>query len=296
MEIKVVENDIRIDSYLSNVTEYSRSKITKLIKDGKVLVNGKEVTPSYKVKENDVIYYEEIEPIPLDVEPENIPLDIVYEDEYLAVINKQSGLVVHPAAGNYKHTLVNGLIYHFNDISKNKTIRPGLVHRLDKDTSGLMVVAKDDTTHDKLAEMIKNKEVKRRYLALVWGVLKHDKGTIDAPIGRDFNNRQKYTVTDINGKESVTHFKVIERYKDATLLNVTLDTGRTHQIRVHMDYIGHPIVNDPVYGKRKIINSFGQMLHSESIEFVHPITKKEINFKTDPPKEFYEILDIIKER
>ena len=218
-------------------------------------------------------------------------LDIVYEDDYLAIINKKSGVVVHPAVGNYSHTLANGLMYHFNTISNSKTIRPGIVHRLDKDTSGLMVVAKNDEVHEKLADMIKNKQVERKYLALVWGVVKHEKGTIDAPIGRDINNRQKYAVTDINSKDSVTHFKVLKRYNDVTLLECKLDTGRTHQIRVHMEYIKHPIVNDPVYGKRKIINSFGQMLHSKSIKLKHPVSGEELLFEVRPPKEFTEIIE-----
>lgn len=285
------KENVRIDVFLKDKTLFSRSKLAKIIKDGEVLVNDKEVSASYKVKIGDVISYTEPSVEPLDLEPEKMELDIVYEDEYLAIINKPSGLVVHPAVGNYNHTLVNGLLYHFNNISNKKTIRPGIVHRLDKDTSGLMIVAKDDKVHDILANMIKNKEVERLYLALVWGVLRHEKGTIDAPIGRDINDRQKYTVTDINSKNSVTHFKVMERYKDATLLECKLDTGRTHQIRVHMNYIGHPIVNDPVYGRRKIINDFGQMLHSRSIKLIHPITNKELFFEVKPPKEFLEILE-----
>ena len=294
MKLVVNENNIRIDAYLSNVTDYSRSKISKMIKDEKIYVNNKLIQASYKVKENDVIEFEdELEEI-TDILPEKMDLDIVYEDEYLAIINKQSGLVVHPAVGNKEHTLVNGLLYHFNNISGKNTIRPGVVHRLDKDTSGLMVVAKDDKTHEMLSEMIKEKEVERKYLALVWGVVRHEKGTINAPIGRDFNNRQKFTVTDINAKESVTHFRTIERYKETTLIECKLETGRTHQIRVHMEYINHPIVNDPVYGKRKKINDFGQMLHSKSIKLVHPITNKELFFEVEPPQEFIEILEELK--
>lgn len=294
MELKVIENNIRIDAYLSTNTEYSRSKITKLIKEENVFVNGKTTSPSYKVKEGDIITYEEPEEEIIDVLPEQMDLNFVYEDEYLAIINKQSGLVVHPAVGNYNHTLVNGLMYHFNNISNKKTIRPGIVHRLDKDTSGLMVVAKTDKVHELLSNMIKEKKVERKYLALVWGVVRHEKGTIEAPIGRDFNNRQKYTVTDINAKESITHFKVIERMKDVTLIECKLDTGRTHQIRVHMEYIGHPIVNDPVYGRRKIINDFGQMLHSNSIKFTHPVTNEILSFNVEPPIEFANILETFK--
>ena len=293
MEIKVNASGERIDSYLSNVTDYSRTKISKAIKDGVVLVNGKSTSSSYKVKEGDNISISILEE-EINIEPEEMNLDIIYEDEYLAVINKASGVVVHPAVGNYSHTLVNGLMYHFNKISKEKTIRPGIVHRLDKDTSGLMIVAKDDKTHELLSEMIKNREVDRRYLALVWGIVSHDKGRIEAPIGRDINDRQKYTVTDLNGKDSITNFSVIERLHDVTLIECKLETGRTHQIRVHMNYIGHPIVNDPVYGKRKIINDFGQMLHSYSLSFIHPITKKTLSFKQNPPKEFNDILKSFK--
>ena len=290
MEIRVKNNGERIDSYLSNVTDYSRTKISKAIKDGFVLVNDNEISSSYKVKAGDVINIS-IPDEEIDVVPEKMELDIVYEDDYLAIINKPSGLVVHPAVGNYSHTLVNGLMYHFNTISKEKSIRPGIVHRLDKDTSGLMIVAKDDKTHELLSDMIKNKEVERHYLALVWGVVSHDRGRIEAPIGRDVNDRQKYTVTDLNGKDSITNFTVIKRYKTVTLLDCKLETGRTHQIRVHMNYIGHSIVNDPVYCNKKVINSFGQMLHSYTLKFVHPITKEALAFKQEPPLEFSEILE-----
>ena len=291
MKLEVTKNNIRIDSYITEETDYSRSKVAKGIKEGKILVNNKPVQASYKVKEKDLIEIELLEEEIIDVTPEKMDLDIVYEDEYLAIINKKSGIVVHPAVGNYSHTLVNGLMYHFNTISKEKTIRPGIVHRLDKDTSGLMVVAKNDKVHEQLSNMIKEKQVERKYLALVWGIVKHEKGTIDAPIGRDINNRQKYTVTDINSKDSITHFKTLKRYKEVTLIECKLDTGRTHQIRVHMEYIGHPVVNDPVYGRRKIINNFGQMLHSKSIRFTHPVTKELLSFEVEPPKEFIEILE-----
>ena len=292
MVLKVENDGIRIDTYISQNTKYSRSKIKSLITDGNILVNSNKVSPSYRVKTGDIISinYEEKE---MFLEKEKMELDIIYEDKYLAIINKPSGLVVHPAVGNPNHTLVNGLLYHF-DID-GKGIRPGIVHRLDKDTSGLMVVAKDDITLEKLSELIKEKKVERCYIALVWGVLRHDKGKIDAPIGRDFNDRQKYTVTDINGKNSITNFSVIERYNNATLLKLKLETGRTHQIRVHLNYIGHPVVNDPVYSKRKIIDpNFGQMLHSESISFIHPITGENLRFSVEPPREFYNILEKIK--
>ena len=293
MKIVVQENEenVRLDTYISNNTDYSRTKISKLVKEQKVFVNNKPTPSNYKVKQKDIIEFALPEEEKIDITPEKMDLNIVYEDDYLAIINKQSGLVVHPAVGNYSHTLVNGLMYHFSQISNKKSIRPRIVHRLDKDTSGLMVVAKNDKVHEQLSEMIKEKKIERKYLALVWGVVKHDKGTIDAPIGRDFNNRQKYTVTDINSKESITHFKVIKRYKEVTLLECKLETGRTHQIRVHMEYINHPIVNDPLYGRRKIINDFGQMLHSKSIKLIHPVTKQKLEFEIEPPKEFIQILE-----
>ncbi len=294
MEIKVDSSGERIDSYLTKVTDYSRTKIAKAIKDGFILVNNKEISSSYKVKENDLVTID-IKEEEIDIVPEKMDIDIIYEDDYLAVVNKASGVVVHPAVGNYSHTLVNGLMYHFNSISKEGSIRPGIVHRLDKDTSGLMIIAKDDKTHELLSDMIKNREVDRRYLALVWGVVSHDRGRIEAPIGRDINDRQKYAVTDLNGKDSITNFSVLERLKEVTLIECKLETGRTHQIRVHMNYIGHPVVNDPVYGKRKIINDFGQMLHSYSLKFIHPITKETLSFKQDPPSKFLEILNMFRE-
>lgn len=290
MQIIVNKTNIRLDKYLNEELDLSRSAVKKMIDDHLITINNKPAKASLLVKEGDTIEvtFKEEEVV---CEQEDIPLDIVYEDDFLAIINKQSGLVVHPAVGNPRHTLVNGLLYHFNKLSSKNTIRPGIVHRLDKDTSGLMIVAKDDKTHDILAKMIKNKEVERKYLALVWGNIRHQSGTIDAPIGRDINNRQKYTVTDINSKDSVTHFKVLERFKNATLIECKLDTGRTHQIRVHLNYIGHPVVNDPLYGNRKLINDFGQMLHSKSIKFIHPYTKKEIYFEQDPPQEFIDIVE-----
>lgn len=294
MKLVVEISNERLDKFLTCNTSFSRSKVQKLIKESKVLVNGNVVSSSYMVKIDDVVEILEVTNEEILLEPEEMDIDIVYEDEYLAIINKKSGVVVHPAVGNYNHTLVNGLLYHFNSVSNKDSIRPGIVHRLDKDTSGLMVVAKNDLVHEKLSLMIKNKEVERRYLALVWGVVMHDKGTIDAPIGRDINNRQKYSVTNINSKDSITHFKVIQRFSDATLIECKLETGRTHQIRVHMDYIKHPIVNDPLYGNRKIFNDFGQMLHSKSIKFIHPVTGKELFYEVDAPKEFYEILDNFK--
>ncbi len=282
----------RLDQFLAKKMDVSRSKIQKLISEGKVLVDGKTVSASFLVDyENDIEVNDELN-YEITVEKENIPLDIVYEDDYLLIVNKKSGMVVHPAAGNYSGTLVNALLYRFDLKGGSEKYRPGIVHRIDKDTSGLMVVAKDEKTHELLSEMIKNKEVERKYIAIVEGVIPHETGTIDAPIGRDINNRQKMAVTSVNGKDSITHFRVLERFSKYTLIECTLETGRTHQIRVHMAYIGYPIVNDPVYGRSKNTTEYGQYLHSKSIRFIHPITKKEIYFETDMPLEFKEFLGI----
>lgn len=288
--IEVLENEkVRIDNYLSDKLDISRSKVQKLIKDGNVLVNGQSVNVSYKVKIGDVIEYSLDLNEETDITPEDIPIDIVYEDDDLLVINKASGMVVHPAPGHYTGTLVNALLYKFN-LNSGEVNRPGIVHRLDKDTSGLMLVAKNEFIHEKLSAMIGKKDVERKYLAIVDGLIKHDTGTIDAPIGRDTNNRQKMAVTDVNGKDSITHFKVLERFDNNTFIECILETGRTHQIRVHMNYIGYPINNDPLYGRGKA-TEFGQMLHSYSIKFSHPRTGKELSFRVDPPKEFMDKLN-----
>lgn len=289
-EIKVVDNNTeRLDKYLSTSLEISRSKIQKLTKQGKITVNGKIVSASYQVKEEDYITIDDELDFTITIEPENIPLDIIYEDEYLMVINKKSGMVVHPAPGNYSHTLVNALLYYLN-LGKTKNMRPGIVHRLDKDTSGLMLVAKTEEILENLSQMIKEKKVKRHYLALVEGIIGPESATIDAPIGRDQNNRERMCVTDINSKEAITHIKVLKRYIKNTLIECILDTGRTHQIRVHLSYINHPVVNDPIYNKKKS-TSFGQMLHSKSIEFIHPITKKNLYFEQDVPIEFQNYIE-----
>ena len=287
------EIEERIDSYLAKELNISRSKVQKLIKQGLVTVNEKVVSSNYIVKCGDFISVNDDLDYEISVEAEDIDIDVVYEDSDLLVINKASGMVVHPAPGHYSHTLVNALLYRFQ-ISGGEKYRPGIVHRLDKDTSGLMLVAKNEKTHEKLSRMIANKEVERHYLAIVDGVIKHDTGTIDAPIGRDANNRQKMAVTDVHGKEAVTHFRVLEIFSNHTLVECILETGRTHQIRVHMAYIGHPVSNDPLYGRGKS-TEFGQMLHSKSIKFKHPTTGKEMFFEVDPPKEFLEKIEKLRE-
>jgi len=291
-ELVVEENDIRLDVYLATNLDISRSKIKKLLEENKILVNNKVEKASYKVQIDDLIKINDELDFNIDIKPENIPLDIIYENDDLLVINKKSGMVVHPAPGNYTGTLVNALLGRFN--LSNDKIRPGIVHRLDKDTSGLMLVAKNDWTHDKLSSMIKEKLVKRIYLALVDGVINHDTGTIEAPIGRDPSNREKMMVTDINSKEARTNFKVLKRYKNHTLIECILDTGRTHQIRVHMKYIGYPVTNDPLYGKC-FNKDFGQMLHSKEIDFNNPRDNKKIHFEVEAPIEFYNILNELEE-
>ena len=283
---------LRIDSYLSEKLELSRSKIQKLIKENKVMVNGKNVSNSYSVKLDDEIVVDGELDYAINVEAENIPLDIVYEDDDLIIINKVSGMVVHPAPGHYTGTLVNALLYKYGNLAGDK-FRPGIVHRLDKDTSGLMIVAKTEEMLEKLSLMISKKEVERKYLAIVDGLIKHDTGEVDAPIGRDRNNRQKMAVTDVNGKNAITHFRVLERFDNNTYIECILDTGRTHQIRVHLSYIGYPVCNDPLYGHGRATD-FGQMLHSYSIKFNHPRTGKEMKFKVDPPKVFLEKLESLR--
>lgn len=287
MEYKVSEAG-RIDKVLSELSGISRSKIQKQIKNQQVLVNDKVVSANYLVKENDVIFVIEktLEGTPFV--PLSIDIDVVYENENLLIINKPSGLVVHPAPGHAQDTLVNALVHRYQ--LSSCADRPGIVHRLDKDTSGLMIVAKNDEMHQLLTEMLKNKEVKRCYLAIVDGVISHETGTIDAPIGRDTKNRQKMAVTSICSKTAITNFKVLERFKNKTLIECILETGRTHQIRVHLSYIGYPVCNDPLYGKNKNASEFGQMLHSKSIDFIEPITQEHLHFEIDPPKEFLSYL------
>lgn len=291
MKIEVLENNIRLDNYLIDKLDSSRSKIQKQIKNNSILVNDKNTKSSYLVKTGDIITITDVKEESSNIEPEDIKLDIVYEDEYLLVINKPSGMVVHPGCGNRNHTLVNALMHH-SKLSNLDNIRPGIVHRIDAYTSGLLMVAKDDKTHRELALELKSNKAKRKYLALVHGVIVEDTATIDAPIGRDTKNRKKMCVTSVNSKDAITHIKVLERYIDTTFIECTLETGRTHQIRVHLSYINHPIVNDSVYGYKKQINpTFGQMLHAYTLGFIHPVTHKYLEFKAEPPKEFMEILN-----
>ena len=287
----VKEGNVRIDVYLSKLLDVSRSKIGKL----ELKVNDKNVKSSYIVKENDVIDIPVLTEEEIKAEPEKLNLDIVYEDDDVIVVNKPNGMVVHPAFGNTKHTLVNGLLYHSKELSKNNgEFRPGIVHRIDAYTTGLLMIAKNDKAHEFLAKQLSEKTTHRKYIALVWGVINNDTGTIDAPIGRDINDRKKMSIT-ADGKEAITHFKVLERYKTATLIELKLETGRTHQIRVHMNYINHPVVNDPVYGKRKLIDNTGQCLHAKELGFIHPKTKKYMEFNTELPECFINILNKFKE-
>lgn len=299
MEIRVIDNDgVRLDKYLMEKMDVSRSKIQKLIDNENILVNGCVCKSSYVVKIDDNIEIKSMDDEEINVEAENIPLDIIYEDEYLLVVNKPSGMVVHPGNGNYNHTLVNALMYHCNNLSSvNGSVRPGIVHRIDADTSGLLLVAKNDMVHNDLAKQISEKSVVRKYICLVHGIIDEDSATIDAPIGRDKRNRKKMCVTGDNSKDAVTNIRVLERYSNATLIECILETGRTHQIRVHMEYINHPVVNDPVYGYNRVDDKeFGQMLHAKEIGFVHPMTGEFMDFTVEPPVRFWEILEIYKNR
>lgn len=294
VEIYVNEEDNeRIDSYLAReLDEVSRTYVQKLIKDNYITVNDKSVKPKYIVKEGDNIVVKLPEPKKLEITAEDIPIDIVYEDDDIAVINKPQGLVVHPAPGNYSGTLVNALLYHMNSLSTiNGVIRPGIVHRIDKDTSGLLVIAKNDFAHRVLSEGLKNHSIKRVYNALVYGNIKEDSGTINAPIGRHPVERKKMAVTEHNSKYAITHFNVLERYGKYTFIEARLETGRTHQIRVHMSYINHPVVGDPIYSNGK--NEFGlkgQLLHAKEIGFKHPRSGEYMEFDTDLPEYFNEII------
>lgn len=287
----------RIDKAVSSIqNEWSRTQISNWITEGIVKVNGEAVKAKYKVKAGDVVEIIVPEAEPLDVIAENLDLEIVYEDADVLVVNKPKGMVVHPAPGHMTGTLVNGLMYHCTDLSGiNGIMRPGIVHRIDKDTSGLLMVAKNDKAHESLVEQLVNKTVTRKYTALVHGHIAHDKGTIDAPIGRDQKDRQKQAVVD-KGKHAVTHFQVIERFGDYTLVECRLETGRTHQIRVHMQYIGFPLVGDPKYGPRKTLDFGGQVLHAGVLGFTHPTTGEYMEFETLLPVDYVQLLDELRNK
>ena len=281
----------RVDKYISLNSCLSRNKVLEMIDKELVLVNGKVVKKSYKVEENDDIFVPDDYFKEITLEKEDIPLDILYEDDYIIVVNKPSGMVVHPGNGNSNHTLVNALLNHTDKLAQ-KNIRPGIVHRIDKDTSGVLLVAKTEEALNILSEGFKNKTIKREYIALLKGVYPSNSAIIDAPIGRDVNARTKMAVTSKNSKNAVTHLKVIKRYKDYTLVSLRLETGRTHQIRVHMNYIGYPVYNDPVYTKDKC-SEFGQFLHAKSLEFDHPINGKHMYFEAPLPEEFQSFIDTL---
>lgn len=291
----VLEENIgqRIDVYLSErINDMSRSHIQKLVNEKNIFVNDKETKSNYKLKASDLIKVIIPEPAKLDLAAEDIDIEILYEDEDLAVVNKPQGMVVHPAAGNYTGTLVNALLGKCSNLSSiNGVIRPGIVHRIDKDTSGILVIAKNDNSHKHLAEQIKNHTVKRVYIALVEGIIKDEQGTINLPIGRHPVERKKMAVVNKNGRQATTHYKVIERYRENTLVEARLETGRTHQIRVHMAYIGHPLVGDPVYGyKKQKYRLKGQALHARTLGFIHPTKGEYMEFSTPLPEYFQNLL------
>jgi len=293
IKIEAVNNFERIDKVLSEILEASRSKIQAMIREDFVLVNGETTKANYKVKTGDVITVEEMEERIIDLKPEDIPLDIVYQDDDLLVVNKDYNMVVHPGAGNWDGTMVNALLYHINDLKAIKgEIRPGIVHRIDKETSGLLVVAKSEKAVEELGEQLRLKTVTRKYTALVEGIIPHNRGRINAPIGRDPKNRQKMACVE-GGKEAVTNFTVIKRYSKQTLIECVLETGRTHQIRVHLKYIGFPLVGDPKYGTRKTDTTHGQFLHARVLGFNHPVTGEYMEFEADIPAYFKEYLENI---
>ncbi len=300
-EINLVINEeialTRLDKAIGVlVPELSRNYIQKLIDEGRVFVNGQLCKSNYKVKLNDEISIEVPEVQELEAIPQEMDLDIIYEDSDVIVINKPKGMVVHPGVGNPDGTLINGILFHCKDLSGiNGVLRPGVVHRIDKDTTGLLVVCKNDKAHESLSVQLSQKTAGRKYIALVHGVMPHEYGTVDAPIGRDVKDRQKMAVTANNSRVAITHFKTLERFNDTSLLECSLETGRTHQIRVHMQYIGYPIVGDPKYSLRKTWDTNGQMLHAFELSFTHPSTLERMTFNAPLPQEYSELLDKLRE-
>lgn len=290
MELKIESGGLRLDKALAELTDLSRTVANEQIKLGQVLVNGQAKKAKYTVQAGDVISYQLPELEEVEYVAENTPLEIVYEDADVAVVNKPQGMVVHPSAGHSSGTLVNALLYHIKDLSGiNGVMRPGIVHRIDKDTSGLLMIAKHDQAHTKLAEELKGQKSLRKYLAIVHGNLPNDRGVIEAPIGRSEKDRKKQAVTG-KGKEAVTRFRVLERFGDYTLVELTLETGRTHQIRVHMAYIGHPVAGDLTYGPKKTLKGHGQFLHAQTLGFTHPRTGEVLTFTAEVPTIFQETL------
>ncbi|HEP1183163.1 TPA: RluA family pseudouridine synthase [Streptococcus pyogenes] len=296
MEINVITSGQRLDKALADLSPLSRGQANDQIKQGLVLVNGQQKKAKYTVQAGDVICFELPKEEVLEYQAQNIPLDIIYEDDALAIINKPQGMVVHPSAGHPSGTMVNALMYHIKDLSSiNGVVRPGIVHRIDKDTSGLLMVAKTDAAHQALAEELKAKKSFRKYLAIVHGNLPNDRGMIEAPIGRSEKDRKKQAVT-AKGKEAVTRFTVLERFGDYSLVELQLETGRTHQIRVHMAYIGHPVAGDPLYGPRKTLSGHGQFLHAKTLGLTHPMTGKEMIFTVEAPEIFQKVLKLLRKK
>ncbi|HGI0339297.1 TPA: RluA family pseudouridine synthase [Streptococcus pyogenes] len=296
MEINVITSGQRLDKALADLSPLSRGQANDQIKQGLVLVNGQQKKAKYTVQAGDVICFELPKEEVLEYQAQNIPLDIIYEDDALAIINKPQGMVVHPSAGHPSGTMVNALMYHIKDLSSiNGVVRPGIVHRIDKDTSGLLMVAKTDAAHQALAEELKAKKSLRKYLAIVHGNLPNDRGMIEAPIGRSEKDRKKQAVT-AKGKEAVTRFTVLERFGDYSLVELQLETGRTHQIRAHMAYIGHPVAGDPLYGPRKTLSGHGQFLHAKTLGLTHPMTGKEMIFTVEAPEIFQKVLKLLRKK
>ena len=290
--VKEEDEKVRVDRFLGEHLDLSRSRIQTLLENNDILVNNENVKSNYRLKANDKIQLHIPENKAYEVEAENIPIDIVYEDYDVMVVNKPKGMVVHPAPGNLSGTLVNAILYHCKDLSGiGGVLRPGIVHRIDKDTSGLLIIAKNDKAHISLSKQLQSKQVSRKYYALVHGEIPHEFGTIDAPIGRDVKERKRMCVCEQNSKPAITHFKVLEHFKNYTFIECTLETGRTHQIRVHMKYIKHPIVGDQTYSYKKTMDTQGQLLHAYKLQFIHPTSGKTIVVEAEMPKVFKDVLD-----